>query len=260
MLRILLIALTTVAFASCTLNPARDADQPNPDFAIDRDEQRFELPEAVTRLRIVNLWGDVHLKQQDGTSLQTYAVIQRIGPGALMPRIELSISGDLAELDVDYASAHPPGTSGRVDIAVYLPPLTDLEVETDHGRVRGSGIKANLKARTNSGFVLGSATGRLEIRSKSGDIRVKQIGGKWKGDAFLISESGLIELLIPPESEVRISAQTDTGISQEFGAALRVLEQDPRHLEAELGSGPAKLNVRLQSSGELLLRPLHDLR
>lgn len=256
----LLAATAAFALAGCALQSPEAEPQPDQKFEVDRLKQRFELAPSVTRVHIVNRWGDVHLKSMSDAAVGTYAVVQRIGDGAVSPRIEFLINGDSAHLEVRYDQSQPAGASGRVDLAVYLPRLSDVEVEADHGRVDGKGINANLTVITQSGSIMGSASGRLRLRSQSGDIRVKQIGGKWSGDAFLISETGLIELLIPPDSEARLDVRGNAGVIEEFGAALHVLNRESGHLQAELGSNVQKLLVQVQTRGEVVLRPFYELQ
>jgi len=258
--RIAVLAVSAAfVIAGCARHSPEAGLQPDPQFEVDRLKQRFELAPSVTRVHIVNHWGDVHLKSMPDAAVGTYAVVQRIGDGAVSPRIEFLITGDSAHLEVRYDQPQPPGASGRVDLSVYLPRLSDVEVETDRGRVDGKGIHANLTVTTRSGSIMGSASGRLRLRSQGGDIRVKQIGGKWSGDAFLISKSGLIELLIPPDSEARLNVHGHAGITEEFGAALRVLKRGPGHFHAELGSSAQKLLVQVQTRGEVVLRPFYEL-
>jgi len=258
--RLLLLATPTLLLAACAGTPpateaASSSVSRNPEVRIERVKQRFVMTPAVTRLRIHNPWGDVHLKSMVDTDLGIYAVVQRIDDAAPAPQFDFRSQADWATLEVVYAAPFPPGSSGRVDLVVYLPPLADIDIETVAGSIRGKQLTANLHANSRSGDILVASSGRLQLASQSGNVRATQIGGKWIGDAFLTSTSGLVELLFSAASEVALDVQSGVGIDESFGAALQTQHRDPHHLRGELGSGEVKLRLRIRSAGEVILRP-----
>ncbi|MFZ2236443.1 MAG: hypothetical protein WBP11_05985 [Dokdonella sp.] len=254
MFGLLLSACSTVPATAPTSDPTVDKD-----FAVDHVKRKFELTPAVTEVKINNAWGDVHLKSMDAGSIGIYAIVQRIGKGAVAPEFDFHIEGKTARLEVRYAAALPPETSGRVDLAVYLPTLADVDVTTDGGLIRGLELSANLTATSRTGTILASSEGRLQLKTHAGDIRATQISGEWSGDMSVVSGTGHVALLIPPDSNARLDVRGGGGVSEDFGATMQVLERSRSRLLGELGASRSKQLVTVQSQGEVIVRPFYSL-
>ena len=261
--RILLGVIFGLLVSACSTMPASapttDPVVVDKNFVIDHVKRKFELTPAVTEVKIINQWGDVHLKSMDAGSVGIYAIVQRIGKGAVAPEFDFRIDGRTARLEVRYPTGQAPGTSGRVDLAVYLPALADIDVTTDGGLIRGLELSANLTATSRSGKILASSSGRLQLKTQAGDIRATQISGTWSGDMSLISSTGHIALLIPPDSNVRLDVRGGLGVIDDFSAKVHVLERSRTRLLGELGESAKKRPIMVQSQGEVIVRPFYLL-
>lgn len=245
----ILAALMLFALAGCKSiqTTTRDA------FEIKRVHEALALPAGTQRLEIRNEFGTVYVKKlKDPAHLGIHAVVQ-VAPGAKVPQF-LIVPGSApnsARLLVQPASGEKQPI--RVDVAAYLPPMYQIDVETKHGDVFAKNVRSDLAVRTERGNIVATSAGRLQLHSVDGVIRATQIGGKWQGDAQVRSDHGLVEFSIPLEAPVRLQITARGGLQTDF-ASVRPVDGRKDEWQGALDGEGEQLSMSVYAGGEAIVR------
>jgi hypothetical protein len=229
-----------------------------PDVQIHNQRERFSLNAQTTHLRIENIYGEINVRNLAPGSIGMVAAIQQYGPNAPLPRFEFHNEGARAVLRVVYDDAQPRfrGQPGRVDLAVFIPGLKFLELESADDRIQLKRYPGNVTARSRRGRILISASGTVDLESVSGEIRAILPSPAAEGGSRIIG-SDLVEVLFPTDADVLVDARATELISPELGPELVDASADPLHLRSRFGAATHALEIR---GREIYLRPFHDVK
>ncbi|MEO6690045.1 MAG: hypothetical protein ABIS07_02415 [Dokdonella sp.] len=252
-LRMALAATALALLAACAGSTRPPARENGADVKLERIERKFALDKSIERIEIVNLHGEINVRNRDDAELGMHAVVQRLPPAFAHARfVERREHGTLhLEVAFDEAAGEKPG---HVDIAVYLPSTSAIALVTRDARISVKRREGSIEAHSESGAILAASRGRLDLHTNTGQIRAIEIGKHWSGESRIETDSGRIVLLVPTFGDIVLDAATTGRLSNDFG--LSVHAQDTLNVaHARYGRGTSPLIVRSRS-GQIMLEQL----
>jgi hypothetical protein len=224
---------------------------------IERIDREFEIAKDITRVAIDNPWGEINVRGQDEREVGIHAVIQHLPPKFARVGFRSRREGDTLHIDVIVNGATPgeQPAPARADIAVYVPGDLALALSSRDGRIAAKRRAGPIEATTDSGEIHASSLGRLNLRSRSGQIRAIAIGKRWQGDSEIVTDSGRIVLLAPTFGDIALDARTHGRLTSGFGLSIHDLPDGEHEAHARYGAGTSSLHVQ-SASGEIVLEQL----
>ncbi|MGH8172979.1 MAG: hypothetical protein ACREPX_07510 [Rhodanobacteraceae bacterium] len=255
LLRIVVVA--SALLGSACANAPQNAASASGGVRIERIDKEFEFDTNVTRIAIDNPWGEINVRSRDEREVGIHAVIQRMPPDFQKIELKSRIDGDTLQIDVVKAASRndEAATPGRADVAVYVPADLALSLSTKSGRISARKRQGALQATTDSGEIQASSFSRLNLRSRSGQIRAAAIGKRWQGISEIATDSGRIVLLVPTFGDIALDAETGGKLSTGFGLSVHALAQGGNEAHARYGAGTSQLRAR-STKGEIVLEQL----
>lgn len=104
--------------------------------------------------------------------------------------------------------------SAKVDLALTVPPGTDLDVDSDVGQVRISGTRGNVRVRGDVGDVVlqdVAVPGSCDVQNNVGAIRFQGRLPEGQGEVLLRTSVGEVEVAVPEDSAFALDAETGVG-------------------------------------------------
>jgi len=230
-------------------------------FRIDSLRQEFVLPKTVSTLRIENEFGEINVRKMPKLSVGTITATQRFGAQAALPEINWFIEGHIATLTVRYpdkAPAHDAfdGNPGRADLAVYVPDLAHLALASNQGRIQVKRYSGSVTAKSTSGALLISARGALNLTTQSGDILAMHIAPKWTGSSHIVSQSGLVNVVIPELVTAQIDASASSTLDIQLGERFSATKATDNSTSGYMGDPSVAANRIFISGRDVHLRKL----
>jgi hypothetical protein len=161
-------------------------------------------------------------------------------------------------IDVVVAGASAGATSpapARADLAVYLPSDLALSLTTRDGLISAKRRAGPIEARSDSGQIHASSLGRLDLQTRSGQIRAIAIGKRWQGASEIVTDTGRIVLLVPTFGDIALEAKTGGKLSTGFGLSVHALPNGSNEAHAHYGAGTSPLRAQ-STNGEIVLEQL----
>lgn len=126
-------------------------------------------------------------------------------------------------------------------------------LETSSGDIRLKGGMRAVSLTTGFGQIDAEvAEATVDASSKSGSVKVQ--GTLADGEHRLHSDFGAITLMLPPDSQFKLDAQTRFGRVQTDFSVTPVGESTDKHLEGSVGDQPQSVLTLTTSSGDIHLR------
>ena len=241
--------------ASACTPSSRTSDSNSANVRIERTDQEFDIPRDVTRIAIDNPWGEINVRSRDEREVGIHAVIQRMPPQFAAIKLTSHRDGDTLRIDVVLEGASEGAQAGRADIAVFVPNDLALSLRTRDARISAKKRGGALEAATDSGEIQASSFSRLNLHSRSGQIRAAAIGKRWSGVSEISTESGRIVLLVPTFGDIALTAQTGGKLSTGFGLSVHALANGGHEAHARYGAGTSELRAS-STNGEIVLEQL----
>jgi len=248
------------------------AQTPAPDPALAKQsEQWFEPVEAGKTLRVVNRFGNVYARF-GGYQPQTeiLATIQKLDPERPALRVAREQVDSGLTVRVGYADPASPGslvtvpTEGsldQVDLVLFVPKGTTLDVETMDGLIAIKKIKSDLFASSIDGEIrIQSIEGRVKVKSDRGPISATLEVGVTGEPQEIVTTTGEIEVHMWEDAEMDVRIATSGEISTDFTMEIehRRSEEPGKHAKATVGKGGPRLDLRSKRGRVRLLRlPRH---
>lgn len=240
------------------------ADATPPPYQIERIKRDLQLPPNVKQVRIHNPHGSVGIKSIDNRTLGAYEVVQLIGATPEKPDIQMRLDGDVAVVEVSYASDRRHGADtlvngfrkGRVDLGMFLPEGPELQVTTTFGDIQVRRINNEVVARTRDGKLMVAGGGSIDAATESGDLRVFPTNAKWRKPMLLKTVSGNILMEVPMYGQIRLDAETSGSFGGQVALQLRDAGKERQH--GQLSRGDGSQHIRIDSdTGDIYLIPLN---
>ena len=165
--------VVTVLVGCGTTHSPDPAPSPEPATSVGFEMVEFHGTKLAPRtpIRVVNRWGNIEIRTAEHPgSYRVQAAVQRIGIEPPPPPVfrQRQIEG-VAELVVEFPGARlAPDRTGRVDLALFVPPGHPLSVETRDGLVKAKKTANPLDITTADGPVQVINDGPIRVRSESG--------------------------------------------------------------------------------------------
>jgi hypothetical protein len=254
------VAVTCLVGASCmNTRPQALTSRSGQTVRIERVDKEFDIANGITRIAIDNPWGEINVRGSDEREVGIHAVIQRMPP--TFPNVEFKSrrEGDTLRIEIVVADAaantDQTVAPARADVAVFVPGDLALVLTTRDGRIAATRRAAAIEARSDSGEIHASSLARLDLHSRSGQIRAIAIGKSWQGASELGTDTGRIVLLVPTFGDIALTAETSGKLSTGFGLSIHSLANGGHEAHARYGAGTSSLHVQ-SASGEIVLEQL----
>jgi hypothetical protein len=255
-----LIGVFGGALLAAACSPNAHTPEKRSDVRIERVDKEFDIASGVTRIAIDNPWGEINVRGSDEREVGIHAVVQRMPPA--FPKVEFRSrrDGDTLRIEVAVAGAANADQGAatlpaRVDVAVFVPGDLALALTTRDSRIAATRRTAAIEASTDSGEIHASSLGRLDLHSRSGQIRAIAIGKSWQGASEIGTDSGRIVLLVPTFGDIALAAETGGKLSTGFGLSVHALANGRHEAHARYGAGTSSLHVQ-SATGEIVLEQL----
>jgi len=207
-------------------------------------------------IRIVNRWGNIEVRARPRTgSFDVTAAIQRIGEvPPPPPRLGQRAVDGTAEFRVDFPGARmEPARTGRVDIAVFVPPGHPLELEAGNGMVKAVKTANPLRVRTDSGPIRIVNDGPIDARSAAGRIEVRPMYARWDR-LHARSESGAVIAYLPTHAPFELVVEG----TEEIFSAYPLTPGAGHYTARHPGTAAVAVNrVRLASTSAIEVHQAH---
>ena len=250
-------AACAAAVGGCATTPPQAPKDAN-DARIERTDKSFDIPSGVARVAIDNPWGEINVRARDEREVGIHAVIQRLPPKFPAVTFRSHRDGDTLHIDVLVAGASRASGApapARADLAVYVPSELAIVLATTDARISATRRAGPIEATTDSGEIQASSLSRLDLHSRSGQIRAIEIGKRWPGESRIATETGRIVLLVPTFGDVALEARTGGALSTGFGLSVHALADGGHEAHARYGAGSSSLRAQ-SASGEIVLEQL----
>ena len=244
------LCLMPAAIVAAGGDPASLQEQdPPPGFRIDRDN--WETPvEPGRSIHIENPHGDVRARLNEIPRLDVFAVIQLQDHDPLRADVQIIETPEGVKVDVRYVAKETGGQEGergatsaeagrqaeiaggqaqeaeeheseddfirRVDLVVYVPAGSALNVRTADGTIEARRIKSDVVAETTGGEVTVITEGSARAKTTSGSILAVLLNDNRNRSSRFETETGPITLQVPDDLNVLIRARTSGQITSEY--------------------------------------------
>jgi hypothetical protein len=255
------VAIVLALASACATSPPPSSATAAGDvpYEIVRRKDSYPFAEKLTSVRLVNRYGDLRVRMTDDNAVGVSAVIQRIGAKPRDPAFDVHRQDGRFELVVRYRGDDPDAAvdfrRGRVDLVVFVSRNAALDLTTGDGTLEARRSNGAVRARTEAGALTVTASGRLDLRSRSGRILARQLEPGWSGgDSRIESIAGSIRIGVPTRGDYRLEAGAGAGVTVAPGwkpDELTAPSGTPRHFTLHRGAGVPLIDVRTGGSIEI---------
>lgn len=197
-------------------------------------------------VRVHNPWGDIRVRNHAESTVKVDAAIQRIGtPRPTRPEIEVIDGDGHVSVEVRYPQASIEPRTGRVDLIVFVPRGSSLDVRTLDGYIEIRKTHNPVRAQSTSGQISLVNEGSASLTTDSGEIHLRPIRPGW-GRLTAHSNNGLVAAFLPQSPNLSVEVTTANQVSAEFD-----LERSGDSWKTESGDGRDR--VEISSQGEIKL-------
>ena len=235
-----------------------------PDGVLIHRFDRTLSPRApITEVRVSNDFGDVRVRGAKTNQVGVSVVAQQFGKQGAQPLVEVQSRGSRATVMIDYPDhrgriSDGAERPGRVDLVVFVPATATLVVGTDDGAIRVSHRSGRVQAQSRSGAISASTEGALDLRSASGNVLARQVGGV-PAASRVRSASGAINMVLTAGGDQMLRVRAGAGIHLAPGWPDDVKMIDgTKRWQQRFGSARHRLLIE-SASGEVNLMPFISL-
>lgn len=217
------------------------------------EQSRSAWPvEPATKLRIVNLLGNVVLRVSEGSEVVVSSVAQSHQEDPSTPEVKTSKGPDGLTLEVGFSP--PPGggeprpewSRRRVDLGVVVPKALAVSIRTGEGTIEVKGLAGTADLETVTGEINYRGTGGLQARSASGEIFAQLRASGWPDPVEITTANGDIRAQLLEGAAAKVEIETRGPITTDYSIAIE--RQAGQRLKTGRATvGPGGQAVRLKS-------------
>lgn len=231
------------------------------DWTVERSRQEVQLDEG-RRVIVNGSSGDVRIRPGEAGVVELSWVAQRHADDAFVPSVELrEVQGGLfvdpTFLDEEGSPVAelPVEPRRRIDLVVYVPATTEVEIRGDRDTAEIKGLEAPIVVTTIQGDIAIFTTSSVTAVTERGEIQVTLSRLRWEGSSCLESLTGNITVRLPPEPDIEVRGETFGELTTDFSVEI---ERRPpsvkKHFTATIGRSGRVLEVTSNRGGIKLLR------
>ena len=259
--RLLILAAALSLSAVWAPGPTAVLAQESDEWSIERFRRDMSLV-AGRRIVVSGLAGDVRIRPGEPERLELSAVAQRHRLDAFTPHVALreTAEGILVEpgfLDDEDRPVLdlPESPRRRIDIVIYVPAATEVEVRGERDTVEVKGMEAAVTVETTQGDIVIATSGSVTATTQRGEIRASLQRLDWEGGSRLESLTGDISVLLPAEADLVVRGETFGELTTDF--SVEVERRPPsvkKYFTAPIGGPDRELLVVSNRGGIKLSR------
>jgi hypothetical protein len=220
------------------------------------DRSRWQGSIAVGgTVAIRNHHGNVYLRVVPGDQVEVLAAIQHEAGDPEPPEARVEAVEGGVEVVVRL-NAKKGGTAPyeRVDLTVFVPPDSPLEVQTTAGDIEAKGFAAAGEYESETGDILVFSSGAIRAKTDRGAIVARLDGDDWQGARSFETVTGDIEVRLPSTASAAVELRTTGLISTDFSIEIDRPEGSRRKHGRALIGDPLRSPVTLSTeNGDLRL-------
>jgi len=241
-------------------DPASAFSEPGAEeWTIERIDRELEV-HGDGPLSLENLHGDLRVRIGSPGHIEAHAVVQRHSEDPRRAELETTDEHN-GGLRVTFDGADGGETPRswerrRVDLAVAVPPGSDLRLRTSSGLIEVKGAVGTVDADSGTGEVRLWTASPCRVRTHEGPIFAYLLGEPWSQAARFESVNGSIEVELPPSADVLLEAETSGRLTTDFSVEISWPGQRRKRATARLGAASAKVLAKSENGAIALLRRL----
>jgi hypothetical protein len=249
---IAVVVLTQLAAAT-----AAPADDGEPGWRLEKVSRTTEVAPG-TPVEISNPIGDIRVRSAHDQVVEVLANIQLEASGAEPPRVEIVEREGTLQIEVRPVAA-VAGRLPRVDLPVFCPRNSDLDLHTAGGLAEAKGITGAVAVSSDRGDVVVSATGPISTRTVRGETSVTFLSADCEAPSGVHSTTGDITVRLAREADVVVEIDTIGTIATDFSIEITPAGQGERKRgRAAIGDGGCRLELTSERGRITLLRTWYD--
>lgn len=216
-----------------------------------------------SRFELINVNGRITAEASDGTAVEVVAerttrAMSDEAARELLNQIEMreEVGDDRVRVEVRAPRTHGP-KGHEIRWTIRVPQGVHVDLRTVNGGVRLNGLGGDIRARSTNGGVNGQAlrATSLEAGVTNGGVKVELAVAPETGTFDLESVNGGVELTLPGDSKVDVTARCVNGGINVSGLELELSgEQSRRRLEGQLNGGGARVSLSTTNGGVRLTK------
>jgi hypothetical protein len=229
----------------------------------------LEQIEPAGAVRVINPIGNVHARFGGyDAQVEVLAVIQHDAARHGRPEVTIEhVDGGLrvvaktADNQENDTPAKGADGDARIDLVLFVPVGSPLDVRTDRDQIEVKGLKSDLTASSIEGDItIRSVRGRVNAKTVRGAISVTLETGITGGMQAFSTETGEIEVHLWEDADMTVSIATSGEISTDFSIEIehRPLEEPGKRARAIVGDGHNELVLNSKRGRVRLLRLQRD--
>ncbi len=219
-------------------------------------------------VKVVNLYGDVRVKGIVDDHLPVFGILQKRNDTAFDPRVEIKHCDDVSTVTVLAGGAENEIEGSvtsrelgfRVDLTVFIPPASDVSVETRNGLIKIKGVKRDVFAKSVMGGIEISTPGSVRAETRGGDMLVAFKPCKQPSRSDLKTLTGDVSVVFPRPVDVVAALRTSGTISTDFSIDIEK-QIDSRFKTAKVRISESSSGARgcLHRTIRRILNPFRNL-
>lgn len=230
------------------------------DWSIERGRRELAF-DGSRRVVVSGRHGDVRVRPGEPGVVELSWVAQRHPKDGFAATVEvrreeaLFVTPGFVDAGGAPVSKLPTVPRRRIDLVVYVPAETEVEIRGDRDLAEVKGLEAPVVATTDGGDIAIVTTGPVTARTERGEIEATLVRLSWEGASRFESLTGSVTVRLPPEPDVVVRGETFGELTTDFSVEI---ERRPpsvkKHFVMTLGDPARRLTVTSNRGGIRILR------
>ncbi len=263
MIRHPVLALSIVLAALSYLQPwLVSATEIPPDWLVENHRQTLST-DGADRVVIRNPHGDLRVRPTDQSEITYSAMLQRHADDPRQAEIRGTAEKSRFRLEVVYPESKDLGsgevpdewTKRRVDLTIFVPAKSALDLVTTSGLIEAKGIDRRVTARSQNGDIVLASARAVSAVTEQGSITVRFTSTTWSQAAELETLTGPISVTLPQSAHTSVTMESSGEMTTDFTLTIERPEGGSRKIgRAVIGKGASELLITSRRGTLKLLR------
>ncbi len=166
-------------------------------------------------------------------------------------QVNYSQNGDTVTVNASVKANLGFFSTDSVDLNITVPSTADLQIKTNTGLVDVSGVSGQMSLSTNTGAIDATndtLSNSSSLTSNTGAVTFQGSIGTNEGTYLFQTDTGLVDVTLPPNSSFHLIASTDTGsITSDFPVNIQHPNVTGASVDSNVG-GSSNVTVTLKAN------------